>query len=276
MNRRSLLSFVLWMAAAFALFVVGVLILNPIYVDVCEAAKNGTAQKCEKYQILLAALLKIGHVLSHAEMWTALGTIAIAAFTYTLKRSTDNLWDITRKAAARQEEDTRTLQRAYISVEPGGVRPLADDPDKCLAHVIIRNVGHLPARKTRWSIAHDTSKNHSLQDSDLPINENDAEGGVVLTPGGRMRHGGKAVSRGDGKGELRPEKDLYFYVWGIVIYDDGFGNVRRTRFCHRYNCVNFVNAFHDDRIPGVIKSQPIGRKIAKKHGRQHRHGNEAD
>jgi hypothetical protein len=51
---------------------------------------------------------------------------------------------------------------------------------------------------------------------------------------------------------------------------------RRTKFCHRYNCVNFVVAFHDDKMLHGIKREDIGRKIAKKHGRHHRYGNEAD
>jgi hypothetical protein len=28
---------------------------------------------------------------------------------------------------------------------------------------------------------------------------------------------------------------LYCFVWGIVYYDDGFGQKCFTRFCHRYN-----------------------------------------
>jgi hypothetical protein len=37
-------------------------------------------------------------------------------------------------------------------------------------------------------------------------------------------------------------KDLRnnFFVWGIVTYDDGFGNERFTRFCHVYSTKNII------------------------------------
>ncbi len=33
--------------------------------------------------------------------------------------------------------------------------------------------------------------------------------------------------------------DLFFYVWGVVYYHDGFVDGRHTRFCHRYNWKSF-------------------------------------
>ena len=49
----------------------------------------------------------------------------------------------------------------------------------------------------------------------------------VLPAGGSMTQGG--VDVGDGPGELKIQTDLFLYVWGIVIYDDGLGEVRRCR-----------------------------------------------
>src|SRR5258708_5240545 len=47
----------------------------------------------------------------------------VALFTLVLAISTINLWSATKTAAERQEKDTRILQRAYLSVEPFGIRP---------------------------------------------------------------------------------------------------------------------------------------------------------
>lgn len=51
----------------------------------------------------------------------------------------------------------------------------------------------------------------------------------VLPAGGSMTKGGVIINVGDGPGELKIQTDLFLYVWGIVIYDDGLGEVRRCR-----------------------------------------------
>ena len=61
------------------------------------------------------------------------------------------------------------------------------------------------------------------------------EGDNVIPPGTGMRKGGKAIdweSFQAGRGRIG---DSWLYVWGEVRYDDGFGNTRFTKFCHRYN-----------------------------------------
>ncbi len=62
----------------------------------------------------------------------------------------------------------------------------------------------------------------------------------------------------------------YLYVWGAVFYNDGFGNDRTTRFCHRYNCQNI----------GYITMSPgnivMGYKIEGNFARYNRYGNDAD
>jgi hypothetical protein len=64
---------------------------------------------------------------------TALATLAIALFAFTLWR-----------AGERQMEMTRILQRAYLSVEPGGIVPFKSGDDLA-CDFLIHNVGHLPA-----------------------------------------------------------------------------------------------------------------------------------
>ena len=87
------MTFALILAFAFVVLFIGVFVFHPVYVTVCEFSEHGTSKNCEQYHVLLAVLLKVGQVLSLAETWTALATIAIAGFTYALKRSTDRLWD---------------------------------------------------------------------------------------------------------------------------------------------------------------------------------------
>ena len=91
---------------------IGVFVFHPIYVTVCEASEHDASKNCEQYHVLLAVLLKVGQVLSLAETWTALATIAIAAFTYALKRATDRLWDA-------NERQIRVVSRIFRTFDFG-------------------------------------------------------------------------------------------------------------------------------------------------------------
>jgi hypothetical protein len=209
---------------------------------------------------------------------TAYFTLWLVAFTGVLAVSTIGLWIVTARGVRTQTADTRILQRAYLSVEPGGIhahnergRILLEGekgPQQSVPHIVIQNVGHLPAREIKWLIEHKFSEDRRLDD--FPIDEDRGEGRNVLPPGGFMTQGGVIINVGKGPNELKQQIDLFLYVWGIVIYDDGFGTVRRTRFCHRYNCVNL------DKVYEETRSVSIGRKIESEFARYHRYGNDAD
>jgi len=115
-----------------ALLVVGFFVFHPVYINVCHGGQRGAAQKCEPNNILYVAFLNILEIMTHAEFWTAVATIFIAAFTFTLKRSTDKLWaagekqiGVTKKAADAAQVSAQAaadsvqiakefLERAYV------------------------------------------------------------------------------------------------------------------------------------------------------------------
>ena len=250
--------------------IIGMLVLYPVYVNVCQAAKDGAEQKCEPHDALYVAFVKITDVMMHAEFWTALATIAIAYFTYTLKRSTDNLWDATRKTAITQERDTKILQRAYLAVAPGGVNPLGYAlPPYTIAHIVVQNVGNLPARDVSWFIDCKLSPDGRL--NDFPINEALFFGKNIIPPGTEMKRSQNCDFDYE---EVRnfERSDLSLYVWGEIRYLDGFGISRFTRFCHRYN--KTAMGYGDVAVGGGYISQvPMLRAEGM---RFHRFGNDAD
>lgn len=194
------------------------------------------------------------------EHWTA--DDVIAAFTVVLAGSTILLWYVTRQGIQAQARDTEILQRAYVTVEPMGIASFKDGA-KSLAHIDIRNAGHLPARAVKWVIKDKFSEDDRL--NDFPVDEEDAEGENTVPPGGAMRQGGGPINLDD---EVWSKRDkLYLYVWGAAFYQDGFGNPRVTRFCHRYNCAN---------IEIVAEGTVSMRVISHKYARYHRYGNDAD
>jgi hypothetical protein len=193
-------------------------------------------------------------------------TVVLAFSTVALWLSTNKLWESTRDTAAKQEADTRILQRAYIRVDPAGISPSRGE-NKCHPNIIIKNAGNLPAKHVRWCITWAVDKSDRL--SNLPIEGLTIEGNNTLPPKAKMLQGGPIIYLGDQPHELRNERGLYLYVWGAVFFEDGFENPRTTWFCHRYNAVNLEKS-HDK--GGVLR----GREIAAEHARFNRHGNEAD
>jgi hypothetical protein len=195
------------------------------------------------------------------ETWTALATIFIAIFTGTLWFATNEL----RKAGDRQDELTKILERAYLSVEPLGINRYVSQPEgppsnKIVGHINILNVGRLPAKVwisenqplIKWDERSD------LKEEDLQCGEGVDEVGV-LGPGGKMPVGTGFI----------PDDDMgktgYFYIWGRVDYLDGFETKKRTtKFCHRYPS-----------LPYELDAEG-GKTIDAKHARYHQHGNNAD
>lgn len=166
-------------------------------------------------------------------------TLWLVGFTGVLAISTIGLWVVTGRGIGIQARDTRILQRAYIAVEPRGIR-LRIDNGSIMGHVAIKNAGNLPARKLSWFINMKWSPKGD--ESDFPIR--DGKGSIVITPG-------SAAIRGSGSfldvqdlldacnaaeiSEVDRQRPVYIYVWGVIAYDDGFVPERATQFCHRYN-----------------------------------------
>ena len=128
----------------------------------------------------------------------ALSSIAVAAFTGTLWWSTRRLWRATKQLAddaqgiaERQSNETRILQRAYLSFKPLGIKPFTSGSGQFFCDVLFENVGKLPARKVKWFIDRVFSGERYLKN--FAILQDRFEGDNVIPPGTGMRKGGKAI-----------------------------------------------------------------------------------
>jgi hypothetical protein len=190
-------------------------------------------------------------------------TVAYVIFTNRLRQATDTLATL----AGEQSKLTAAGQRAYLSVEPLGIA-LKVAGDSLLGHVSIRNAGHLPAHQVGWFVTIDKSIDGLKRD--FPVG--DAHGTVVAPPGVRMPRGSRVGLQiqdllqecGADSGLPRGKQtEVFIYVWGIVHYQDGLGNPRWTRFCHRYNW--------------IMRSDVSGEyNVDKKYARFHEYGNGTD
>ena len=147
--------------------------------------------------------------------------------------------------AWRQNKLAKISQRAYLSVEPLGIALMVAG-DRVIGHAGMYNAGNLPAQHVAWFLNIKSSLDHA--DDDFPIG--DVRGDVVAIPRTLMPRGTpkgphvqellnlcNAVPSGD----RSKERSVYLYVWGLIQYQDGFGNQRFTRFCHRCNWINREN-----------------------------------
>jgi len=169
----------------------------------------------------------------------------------------------TADASESQLATTRILQRAYVTVEPGGVHPLEGETTFSTPLVEIVNSGNLPAYDVAWAITFEFDPDGDRVHFEAPL----AEGRVILAPKARMIQAGGAIRFPEevSTREFRWAAPIFLFVWGRVSYTDGFGVTRVTDFCHRYNCLTA-------RKVAGSPSYSMVQVMARHHG----HGNRAD
>ena len=199
---------------------------------------------------------------------TAIFSVLLVVFAGLLLGAIHQLWLATRQNGRAQRSDTEIVQRAYLSAYPMGINPL-DAASYAEGHVEFRNAGRLPARKVRWFI--DVATSSDGRRTHFPMGQ--LSGNNVIHPGSEMKQWGRtAVSRQEF--ENFQQDHLWIYVWGTVLYDDGFGNERHTNFCHRYDARGFAFT-----VAGITSQQALqlGRAAVSTEGAiYHQYGNDAD
>lgn len=192
-------------------------------------------------------------------LWEKTTTDPLALFTFFLFVSTLGLWWATASGIRNQVKDTRTLQRAYISVIPRGIEQYKSLNGDLSCDVAIVNSGNLPAREVEWIIERDFDTDGKRKN--FPLTKPYSGGTNIIPAKFEMRKGGDAIPSSAFDNFLKggAYRDRWLYVWGRVNYSDGFGRRRFIKFCHRYNLLGERNW-----------------TIPESSGRHHEHGNDAD
>jgi len=161
----------------------------PSHHDVCRVVYQGGPKNCSSYDIVSYLVLESwGFIDSHNWLIMVIATIAIARFTFTLKRSTDRLWSETKRLAEGAEEQHGTLKasveqarraadaakkgadaakvaadisrealtttdRAWLKVSAELVSPLVFDADTVRVKINAKcvNIGRSPATNVIWN-----------------------------------------------------------------------------------------------------------------------------
>jgi hypothetical protein len=225
-GRASNAPIIIWWSCVCLFIVVVLAITSPIQVDVCSPDEHGSAQNCGKYQIALAVLLKAGPVIWKIETWTALATIAIAYFTFTLKRATDNLWDASKTQHWLDEDTAKRQLRAYLGIQGGWIR-LRNEGEQLFvdATVLLENWGQTPAYNFRTSIdieVHPTGSVPFTDSGPLPLG---TRAHSIIGPRSPTETGRASPISADDLTSIRTGIKTIF-VWGRLDYIDCFETPR--------------------------------------------------
>lgn len=177
------------------------------------------------------------------------------------------------------QESTERQDRAYIAVQPGGVHKFirVNEPSLAIGHVVIKNVGSMAAKNVASFVTMEVVNKNTTQP--FPIHGDPGAVERAIQVGDEMR---LAADNDLPEVDIVANPNVHVFVWGVVYYDDGFGNRRFTRFCHRYPGARVQY----DEIPPVPDSmknlarympRPFADElIPAKYARHHEHGNDAD
>lgn len=167
---------------------------------------------------------------------TALATIIIAAFTFTLWRATTEQGELTRIAISDAKEASNRELRAYISVVIG-TAVFQERPNgiKFAGHPTIRNNGRTPAYNVRHfgkaeiipdaivdNFRFERPAGNSLSQACIGPSENRIL--TCIVPNMVNDSDVESIKRGF---------DQALWIWGTVIYDDAFGKPRYINYSQR-------------------------------------------
>ncbi len=181
----------------------------------------------------------------HEGALTALATIAIATFTWTLYKSTDKLWKETKAAskiaqtsataALKNAQAVEATERAYVKIShcpPGLV--FSDLPGICSVQIKIHNLGNTPARITDVVISRLIQPETSVLPAIPRYETRDKREESFLykdDPFYFIRRFTLADSDRDGM----QNGSIKFYLYGYVDYIDQFGTRHRSGYGRQFD-----------------------------------------
>ena len=176
-----------------------------------------------------------GYILKHHhDSVIALATVGLLIVTACLAVYTANLWGATNELVKGAEKTAKMELRAYLSVLVGTA--IYQERERGLrfqAKPIIVNTGRTPAHNVGYKAAAAVLPVPLPSDFSFPLPAR-SSGASVLGP---QQHFEMNVLVEDFVNEDEVPniklglKGRAFYAWGIVVYRDVFGRLRKTEFC---------------------------------------------
>jgi hypothetical protein len=220
-----------------AVFVLSLFV--PIVREICTKSEYTNNPDCAQHHFGPWVALWIVEVIDgHNGFVTALGTLAVAAFTWTLWRTSDRQASLTREAIDEAKISSERQLRAYVCVESSKVENFAVGSIPTV-NVLLKNVGQTPAYRYRGQRTYglgpfpyegtfpfDFVAVGGLATGELPPRD--------LGPGGDspISIAGTAITQEDFDGITNGSRAIF--IFGIAHYDDVFGRPHETQYCLVY------------------------------------------
>jgi hypothetical protein len=165
------------------------------------------------------------------EIWTALATVAIAAFTWTLWQSSEKMWRATADGLNLARQEFIASHRPLLKVKL--VQVVEGDGERAAINFTVVNVGNSNAY-----VIGSCAKADFFFPNDWP-HPNDYGVNDVIRPR-RFVAGATdnyTISTGQLMGliEVFAEGLQTLRFYGYIVYNDAFKNTRTTFFCREYN-----------------------------------------
>jgi hypothetical protein len=217
---------IFWLIVGFAL-ILGVISLIPAHYEICKEGAKASEESCPSYRVVPLLVIEVGKILDALSVAiTALATIAIAWFTWSLRRSTDKLWDAGEAQRALSEQTAERQLRAYVFVFNGVAGRDVDGRIK--VDITLRNSGQTPA----YDLVHRTAVRLVPDEAASGYSEEGITNqkiiiaptsGVPMTLFSRREFGLDELER-------YAASELRIVVFGAAVYRDAFDKVRTTNF----------------------------------------------
>lgn len=170
---------------------------------------------------------------TEADSWVAVGTVALAAVTFSLAFFTYRLWRSTGELVKDARDSSQRELRAYMCMDGGSIT--RQTPSFFRTAIQFTNSGKTPAHNVRTLITQVVS--------DKPPSDRS----TAMQPHARGVYGPRTPLHLVIDQNFTPEviADVEsgkknFYVWGRVEYTDVFGHKQRSEFRHVGHKINGV------------------------------------
>lgn len=240
MSKREKIIYLIFGAVYLFLFI-GII---PAHYKICEINQYTENENCTAYQLLPFLFIKVQKILDAVGVAiTALATIAIATFTYYLKKSTDRLWDAGERQLRHLENTSRRQLRAYVHVQRvdipgsrlpttmGAIGPIPGQYHTFRLVVTLENSGQTPTRHTLIAMNYRCSVDKLPPDFQFPDPGPDKIEFAIIGP--RAIFMTPVIDIPATEVAMAVAGMRHLYGWGWVDYNDVFeGSKRhRTEFC---------------------------------------------
>lgn len=247
MRRRERLFWIFVGSALFLTF----FSLVPDYHEYCKIDPDTHQKNCARYHVTLFLAIHVGEALNYwGAAVTALATIAIAVFTFSLRQSTDKLWEAGERqiaisfsavqanlrSVAVAESALKDIERAFVYCARSEiVQPdFPQKPDSpYVFNVFWKNSGNTRAIESFMHINWRTFDSTIDKDFVYPDEGNAVFDRIFIGPQVEMSSATIEIPHDEIAASM--ERRSHLYIWGWCEYDDIFeGTPRhRTEFCYK-------------------------------------------